>query len=108
MAKVRLAKVQEIPEGGLIVKVHGTKQVLLTQIRGTIYAMNDVCTHEGAPLHEGQLGGREGEGPFLLTCPWHDAQFDVTTGKVREDTPWAEDAETYRVTIEGEDIFVDL
>ena len=108
MAKVWLAKVQEVPEGGMIVKDHGSTQVLLTRIRGSIYAVNDVCTHEGAPLHEGELGGSGGEGSFLLTCPWHDARFDVRTGKVSQDTAWAQDAETFRVTIEGDDVFVDL
>ena len=38
--------------------------------------MDDVCTHRGGPLSEGILADAE------VTCPWHGAVFDVTTGEV--------------------------
>ena len=106
MPKVKLATVAEVPEGGLTMREHEGRTVLLTKIEGTIYAMNDSCTHRGAPLHMGELGtaGR----PYLLTCPWHAAHFDVSTGKVYQDTPWATDTESYPVEVQGEDVFVEL
>jgi len=85
---------------------HEGRQVLLTRVEGRIYAMNDTCTHRGAPLHTGELG--TGGSPYLLTCPFHAAQFDVTTGKVYQDTPWATDTESYPVEVVGEDVFVEL
>jgi nitrite reductase/ring-hydroxylating ferredoxin subunit len=46
--------------------------------------------------------------PYLLTCPWHAAHFDVSSGKVYQDTPWATDTEVYPVEIVGDDVLVDL
>lgn len=106
MAKVKLAALSEVPEGGMTMREHDGRQVLLAKVDGKIYAMNDMCTHQGAPLHMGELG--LAGSPQLLTCPWHAAHFDVTTGKVYQETPWATDTETYPVEVDGEDVFVDL
>ena len=107
MARVKLATVSEIPEDGMIARQHDGRTVMLAKVEGTVYAMDDVCTHSGAPLHEGVLGREQGN-PYLLTCPWHAAHFDIRTGKVYQETPWAFDTETYPVTVEGDDVFVDL
>jgi 3-phenylpropionate/trans-cinnamate dioxygenase ferredoxin subunit len=40
------------------------------------YAIEDVCTHDGAELAGGDLCG------FELECPRHGARFDLRTGKV--------------------------
>jgi nitrite reductase/ring-hydroxylating ferredoxin subunit len=106
MPKVRLAAASEIPEGGMTMREHEGRQVLLTRVEGRIYAMNDTCTHRGAPLHTGELG--TAGSPYLLTCPFHAAHFDVTTGKVYQDTPWATDTESYPVEVVGEDVLVEL
>lgn len=107
MAKVKLATTDEIPEGGMIMRNHESKYVTLAKVNGEIYAMNDICTHEDAPLHEGELGEHE-DNPHMLTCPWHDAHFDIRNGKVHQDTPWATDTDTYEVEIKGDDVYVDL
>ena len=104
MSKVRLARVSEIPPGAMIMREHATSRSCCQRERN-IYAMDDVCTHEGAPLHEGQLGL---EAPNLLTCPWHDAHFDVCTGRVHQDTPWATDTQTYGVEIVDGEVFVEV
>ncbi len=105
MARIRLAAAAEIPEGGMIMKEHEGVQILLAKVGGSIYAMNDICTHEGAPLHEGTLGEM---GECLLTCPWHAAHFDIRTGKVLQDTPWATDTETYPVELSDGEVYVEL
>lgn len=106
MPKVRLASVSEIPEGGMTMREHEGRAILLVKLEGKIFAMNDVCTHRGAPLHMGELGtaGR----PELLTCPFHAAHFDVRTGKVYQDTPWATDTESFPVEVSGEDVLVEI
>jgi len=106
MPKVRLASVSEVPEGGMTMREHDGRTVMLAKIDGKIYAMDDTCTHSGAPLHMGELGAAGS--PYLLTCPWHAAHFDVSSGKVYQDTPWATDTEVYPVEISGEDVIVEL
>jgi 3-phenylpropionate/trans-cinnamate dioxygenase ferredoxin component len=103
--EVKLARLSEIPEGGMICRRHGDRQVALARIGGGVYAMNDVCTHAGAPLHEGDLGR---EGDFLVTCPWHEAHFDFRTGKVHQDTAWGTETLVYPVRVDGDDVFVEL
>jgi glycine betaine catabolism B len=47
-----------------------------------VYAIDEICTHEGGPLDEGELNG------YDLKCPWHYAVFDVRDGKVSDATVW--------------------
>ncbi|EQL01529.1 hypothetical protein G6O67_008737 [Ophiocordyceps sinensis] len=65
------------------VEVDGIKdaKVLLVNVAGKVQALSAKCTHYGAPLAKGVLttSGR-------LTCPWHGACFNATTGDV-EDAP---------------------
>jgi 3-phenylpropionate/trans-cinnamate dioxygenase ferredoxin subunit len=105
MPPVLLARLAELPEGALLCRTHGTRQVLLARVGGTVYALDDVCTHAGASLHEGEVGRA---GDFLVTCPWHEASFDLRTGKVHQDTPWAVDTRAYAVEVRGDEVWVDL
>lgn len=105
MPKIRLAAAAEIPEGGMTMREHEGAQILLAKVGGAIYAINDICTHQGAPLHEGTLGEKR---ECLLTCPWHAAHFDIRTGKVEQDTPWATDTESYPVELTDGDVYVEL
>ncbi|MFY9795012.1 MAG: Rieske 2Fe-2S domain-containing protein [Candidatus Nitrosopolaris sp.] len=75
--RVFVAKTSDIPEGKMIhVRIDKKKDILIANIAGNYYATNNICTHEGAKLHEGRLDGKE------VTCPWHGAKWDVTTGKM--------------------------
>jgi nitrite reductase/ring-hydroxylating ferredoxin subunit len=102
---VALARLDELPEGGLVARAHDGQQVLLARLRGAVYALDDVCTHGGAPLHEGDL---ERAGPCLVTCPWHEAHFDLRTGRVHQDSPWATDTRAYRVELRDGVVWVEL
>lgn len=107
MSKVKLATVDEIPEGGMIMRTHDSLFVTLAKVDGKIYALDDICTHEDAPLHEGELGAYNDD-PHKLTCPWHAAHFDIRDGTVVQDTPWATDTTTYEVEVRDNDVYVDL
>jgi len=105
MAEVKIAQLEEIPENGMVMKEHNGVSVLLARCAGEVHAMDDVCTHSGAPLHEGRLGER---GDCFVTCPWHAASFDLRTGVVVQETPWATDTRVFRVRVEGDDVYVEL
>jgi 3-phenylpropionate/trans-cinnamate dioxygenase ferredoxin subunit len=102
---VKLATLAEIPAGRLVCRAHGSCRIALARVGDEVFAIDDVCTHAGASLSEGDLG-REGE--FLLTCPWHEAHFDVRNGKVHQDTAWATDTRSYPVEVRGEEVWVDV
>ena len=48
--------------------------VLVCRVNGTLYAIEDLCSHSHSPLCPGRLAGH------LITCPLHAAQFDVRDG----------------------------
>jgi nitrite reductase/ring-hydroxylating ferredoxin subunit len=72
---VEVAKLSEIAPGGLkAVEVNGA-EIVLCNFEGKIYAISRRCGHMNAPLDLGTLEG------YLLTCPMHHAQFDITSGE---------------------------
>ena len=75
--------------------------VLLCNVDGTLYAVEDVCTHDGGPLDEGELDG------CRIMCPRHGALFDVTSGAALT-LPAVIPLPTYAVRIDGDDVFVDV
>ncbi len=97
----KVADLDEIEEGDLYpIEVDG-EPICLTRLRGTIYAFNDNCTHISGALNEGDLEGT------TITCPWHGAQFDISTGKVLRG-PARQDLMTYPVKIEDGSIMISL
>jgi 3-phenylpropionate/trans-cinnamate dioxygenase ferredoxin subunit len=74
--------------------------VLLCNVAGELYAVEDVCTHDGGELDASELDG------CRIMCPRHGALFDVTTGKALT-LPAVSPLPTYPVRIAGDDVFVD-
>ncbi|MBI2985676.1 MAG: non-heme iron oxygenase ferredoxin subunit [Deltaproteobacteria bacterium] len=98
---VKVAKADEIVPGqGKMVEVNG-KKIALFNVEGAFYAIDDTCTHRGGPLSEGVLDGKE------VTCPWHGATFDVTTGEVLG-PPAPKGVSQYNVRLEGDNIEVEI
>src|SRR5216683_1271932 len=98
---VKVAELDDLDEGELLaVEVDG-EPICLAKIDGNIYAITDNCTHISGPLNEGELDGE------VLTCPWHGAQFNITTGKVLRG-PARQDIATYAVKVEDNAVFVSL
>jgi nitrite reductase/ring-hydroxylating ferredoxin subunit len=89
----RVANKKDIKEGSLLgVELEGNK-IVLAMVNGQVFAMDAVCSHQGAPLEEGNLEG------YNLTCPWHYAVFDVRDGKVSDRTVWAKNQTSYPVNV---------
>ena len=71
---IRVADVSEVSDPGkLLVEVEG-EVVALFHVEGRFYAIDDVCTHDGGPLVDGELVG------YKIACPRHGAKFDIRTG----------------------------
>jgi 3-phenylpropionate/trans-cinnamate dioxygenase ferredoxin component len=100
-AYVRVAKSSEIQPGTAKRIEAGDKLIALFNLDGVFHAIDDACTHRGGPLSEGILFGNE------VTCPWHGAVFDVTTGEVIS-PPAPLGVATYPVRIAGDDVEVEI
>jgi 3-phenylpropionate/trans-cinnamate dioxygenase ferredoxin subunit len=100
MARHLAAKVSEIAPGTTRRVVVDSTGMLLCNVGGKIYAIEDVCTHDGGPLDQGDL---EGE---CIVCPRHGATFDVRTGDALT-LPAVVPVMTFEAEVEGDDIYVE-
>lgn len=72
---VDVAAAEELPPGARrVVDVDGV-QILVVNLDGEYFALEDVCTHDGTPIGEGDIHGDE------ITCPRHGARFCLRTGE---------------------------
>jgi nitrite reductase/ring-hydroxylating ferredoxin subunit len=126
MIKNIAIKADVAPGGVKAYEIDG-REILLCNHNGTFYAVERRCGHMNAPCEMGTLRGR------ILTCPMHYAQFDITTGKMLK-KPFIKsepaglpekfrnffehkeemvskintyDLKTFKVSVEGDDIFID-
>jgi 3-phenylpropionate/trans-cinnamate dioxygenase ferredoxin subunit len=96
---VTVARVDELAPGTRrLVDVDGT-QIVVFNLDGKYYAIEDVCTHDG-----GQLTGGEVEGDQII-CPRHGARFCIRTGAALT-APAYEPTATFPVRIENGEIQV--
>jgi len=86
-----VAAVADIPPGGCkLVEVAG-RAVVVFNLGGEFFALNNRCPHRGGSLCQGRLTGlvqsdqpgeyrysRRGE---IIRCPWHGWEFDIRTGR---------------------------
>ena len=77
------------------------KILALFNLDGKFYAIDDTCTHAGASLAEGTVSGS------VVTCPWHGATFDITTGAVLSE-PAYEGVKAYKIKVEGNEVLVEI
>lgn len=72
----RLVAAAELPEGSMRCFDVGGTSILLCHTREGYFAVDNICTHAYAQLHEGRLRG------CRVICPLHGASFDVRDGRV--------------------------
>ena len=68
--------------------------LLLVNVDGEFYAIENLCSHDGGELSDGEVIGTE------IICPRHDSRFCLKTGTVLS-APAFEDIDTYPVRIVG-------
>ncbi len=93
--------VGDLPEGGRMVVEVEDRLVALFRIGGELFALDDVCTHDGGTLADGDLDDH------VIACPRHGARFDIRTGKVLS-MPATQDTASHEVRVEGDQVLVRL
>jgi 3-phenylpropionate/trans-cinnamate dioxygenase ferredoxin component len=105
---IEVARVDNIPAGSMLVCSAGDKKILVSNIDGKFYAIDNTCTHMGGDLSKGKLEGK------TITCPRHRAQFDVTSGecisgpKLGIFKPKGKNTRSYEIKIEGNNINLNI
>lgn len=96
--EVRL-KLSDLDDGEMRAVDLGGEEVVVARVGGKCHAFGGICSHEGAPLVDGELDGE------IVTCPWHFTEFDITTGKVKDGVT-DEAIPTYSVAVDGDEVVV--
>jgi 3-phenylpropionate/trans-cinnamate dioxygenase ferredoxin subunit len=88
----QIADLSELANGEQLYVEIGELELVVFNISGEIFAIGDVCSHDGAPLGDGDMED------FEVICPRHGARFDVRNGKVAA-LPAVKDIPAYPVRI---------
>jgi 3-phenylpropionate/trans-cinnamate dioxygenase ferredoxin subunit len=75
--------------------------VVVTLIEGEVYCIEDLCTHDGGTLGDGEVDGT------CIACPRHGAKFDLRTGNALT-MPATEATLSHEVKVEDGKVFVQL
>lgn len=101
---IRVAVLDDIPVGeGIVIDstVTGTADdvALLRDDDGTVWALDDTCTHDTASLAEGWVEGG------CVECPRHSSRFNLKTGAV-QCPPATENTRPHRVEVRDGEVFL--
>ena len=91
----------ELADGQIQLTEVDDRLVILFRKGDQVFCMDDVCTHDGGTLSDGELDGQQ------LECPRHGARFDLCSGKALT-MPATEDNAMHHVKIEGDEILVSI
>ena len=88
----------ELKANGRLVVRGRHRPVLVAHDRGRIFALDNRCPHMGFPLHQGSIDDG------ILTCHWHHARFDLSSGCTFD--LWADDVPTCAVEVRDDEVWV--
>lgn len=98
---VTVAKTADLGPGQMVLVEIDDEEIVVANANGEYYAFSAECPHAGGPLDEGEMEGK------VVVCPWHGAEFDITTGEALT-PPVQDNICTFQVRVEGEDLQVSL
>ena len=96
---IEVARVEDLPPGTATVARVGDIDVALVNVHGTIYAIDNECTHRGGFLGEGEINTDWSD--WAIECPLHGSVFDVRSGEALN-PPAPTPIRTYRVEVDGD------
>lgn len=101
MAKwIKVTTLNELQPGNAKTCTVAGKEYGVYNVDGKIYATENTCYHQGAPLGDGRLEGT------TITCPWHSWKYDVTNGKCTRDESIL--IKTFPAKVESDDVLIEI
>src|SRR5712692_7949315 len=98
---IKFAQLSDVKPGQMKSFPVNGKRVLIANVQGTLFATEDICTHDNGTLSDGELIGDE------IECPRHGGRFSARTGEVLAMPPMFP-IKTFPVKVEGDQILVAL
>ncbi len=99
--EVKIGSVSALAPGQMMGIDTQGKSILLVNLKGTFYAIGNICMHEGCSLDGGTLNGEK------IECPCHGSTYDVRNGKVLQG-PAEKPEPSYPVRVQGDTILATL
>jgi 3-phenylpropionate/trans-cinnamate dioxygenase ferredoxin subunit len=107
---VVVCTVDELPPGTRRTVTVDGRSIAVFNVAGLLYAVRNVCPHQGAELCRGTVGGtmipsdpyvyEYGLDGRVLRCPWHGWEFDLATGEKLFDPASRARVRTYEARVE--------
>jgi nitrite reductase/ring-hydroxylating ferredoxin subunit len=92
----------DVEDGSAVARTVDGHMVMVASQAGVLHATDAVCPHKFAMLTEGFLGAG------CISCPQHEATFDLATGYPGEGESWAGRLPVHEARIEGDRLLVRL
>jgi nitrite reductase (NADH) small subunit len=116
MTRHAVCALGDLPPGASVIVTIDRRSIGVFNVGGRLYALRNVCPHQGGPLCLGTVGGtmlpsrpqayEYGLEGRVIRCPWHGWEFDLETGR----SPFGavgQRARTYPVAVEDGRVVVD-
>jgi 3-phenylpropionate/trans-cinnamate dioxygenase ferredoxin subunit len=97
----RVAAEADVPPGELKGVMVATQPVVLANVDGDVYALEDQCSHQEFPLSDGELDGSD------VLCIHHGARFDACSGRNKA-LPAIRPVKSFPVEIRDGEIYVEV
>ena len=101
MGKIIACKTTELESGNMKKVMVDGREIVVANVDGNYFACDDTCTHSGASLSEGTINCS------TITCGWHGAQFACTTGELEKFPAKINNLQSYNVSVESGDVFIE-
>ena len=97
--QIRAGTIDELKDGACRVVTGGGHTIAVVYHDGKVYAVDNRCPHMGFPLDRGSVSDG------ILTCHWHHARFDLSSGGTFN--PFADDVRSFPVSVVDGEVWVD-
>ncbi|MQF82739.1 non-heme iron oxygenase ferredoxin subunit [SAR202 cluster bacterium AD-802-E10_MRT_200m] len=97
----KIADISDIHDEEIKIIFADGQSFAVAKVRGKIFVVENLCTHDGGPLEKGRLFG------YVIECPRHGAQFDLRTG-LPVCVPAKIPIKCYQVRIHGTAVEIEL
>jgi 3-phenylpropionate/trans-cinnamate dioxygenase ferredoxin subunit len=98
---VKVGQVAEVPPGGRETFDVDGRHIAVFRLKDGFYAIEDICTHDGGPLAEGEVEDD------VVVCPRHGARFSIKTGAALS-LPAFVPVESFPVRVDGDDLLIGI
>ena len=102
-SKIGICAASELPPGATRLVEHEGRKIGVFNCEGTLYAIEDRCSHDDGPLAEGKFDSAA----CTVECPRHGSLFDLSTGRPKT-LPAFAPVQTFPIAIEDDTITLEV